>query len=299
MKFNNKFKLIGFTRDPAVLAIVMVLSTGKTITMGVNELADSEISNDLNRSEIKSLYKKLYSKTDIKTAYEFTDRHEKSWNAYFLIIIALSVIYIFSTIGGVKPFYIPFTKIVTTPGTFIYPITFLLVDILNEFYGLRLARRAIFISFMANLFLVLGLWITTLTPDVSEWKFVGVYDDIISGILSVLLASSTAYLVSENINSYLLCKIKELTNSKYLFIRVMTSTVIASAFDTIIFCFIAFYGVLGIGIIKEMIISQFIIKVIYAMSGVAPIYLIRKIFNKFINSHVQANSAIVKIDQNL
>lgn len=55
--------------------------------------------------------------------------------------MALSVIYIFSTLCGVKPIQIPVLNLITPPAIFIYPLTFILVDILNEFYGLRLAAH--------------------------------------------------------------------------------------------------------------------------------------------------------------
>lgn len=51
---------MGFTRHGTIAANVMVLATGKTITMGLNELADSEISEDLSRHELQALYRKLY-----------------------------------------------------------------------------------------------------------------------------------------------------------------------------------------------------------------------------------------------
>ncbi len=60
MEPNQKFKLLGFTRHGTIAANVMVLATGKTITMGLNELADSEISEDLSRHELQALYRKLY-----------------------------------------------------------------------------------------------------------------------------------------------------------------------------------------------------------------------------------------------
>ncbi len=198
--------------------------------------------------------------------------------------MALSVIYIFSTLCGVKPIQIPALNLITPPAIFIYPLTFILVDILNEFYGLRLARRTIIISFMANLIFVLGVWATTLVPSIPQWEFSKTYDGIVHSIMAVLVASSAAYLISENVNSYLLCKIKELTNSRYLFVRVITSTVVASAIDSVVFCTLAFYNVLSWDIIKTMILSQFLIKVVYALVGVGPIYAARSLFNRYINT---------------
>ncbi|ANS44811.1 queuosine precursor transporter [Serratia inhibens] len=284
MESNKKFKLLGFTRHGTLAANVMVLATGKTITMGLNELADSDISEDLSRHELQALYRKIYGNNQQQTAYELSDRHERSWYAYLIITVALSVIYIFSTLCGVKPIQIPALNLITPPAIFIYPLTFILVDILNEFYGLRLARRTIIISFMANLIFVLGVWATTLVPSIPQWEFSKTYDGIVHSIMAVLVASSAAYLISENVNSYLLCKIKELTNSRYLFVRVITSTVVASAIDSVVFCTLAFYNVLSWDIIKTMILSQFLIKVVYALVGVGPIYAARSLFNRYINT---------------
>ncbi|MFS7239891.1 conserved membrane hypothetical protein [Serratia proteamaculans] len=284
MEPNQKFKLLGFTRHGTLAANVMVLATGKTITMGLNELADSDISEDLSRHELQALYRKIYGNNQQQTAYELSDRHERSWYAYLIITVALSVIYIFSTLCGVKPIQIPALNLITPPAIFIYPLTFILVDILNEFYGLRLARRTIIISFIANLIFVLGVWATTLVPSIPQWEFSKTYDGIVHSIMAVLVASSAAYLISENVNSYLLCKIKELTNSRYLFVRVITSTVVASAIDSVVFCTLAFYNVLSWDIIKTMILSQFLIKVVYALVGVGPIYAARSLFNRYINT---------------
>lgn len=284
MERNQKFKLLGFTRHGTIAANVMVLATGKTISMGLNELADSEISEDLSRHELQALYRKLYGNNQQQTAYELSDRHERSWYAYLIITVALSVIYIFSTLSGVKPIHIPVLNLITPPAIFIYPLTFILVDILNEFYGLRLARRTIIISFMANLIFVLGVWVTTLVPAIPQWGYSETYNGIVHSIMAVLVASSAAYLISEHVNTYLLCKIKELTNSRYLFVRVITSTVVASAIDSVVFCTLAFYNVLSWDIIKTMILSQFTIKVLYALVGVGPIYAARSLFNRYINT---------------
>ena len=155
MEPNQKFKLLGFTRHGTIAANVMVLATGKTITMGLNELADSEISEDLSRHELQALYRKLYG--DNKQNRLRAQRSPRT------LLVRLPDYYrgaqrdlYFSTLCGVKPIQIPVLNLITPPAIFIYPLTFILVDILNEFYGLRLARRTIIISFIANLTFVLG-----------------------------------------------------------------------------------------------------------------------------------------------
>lgn len=154
-----------------------------------------------------------------------------------------------------------------------------------------MARRTIFISFISNTLFVAGLWLTSLLPGLKEWELNISYATFVNSIVSVLFASSAAYLVSENINSLILCKIKELTNSRFLFVRVLTSNVIASALDSAIFCTLAFHNVLSTETIKTMIISQFIIKLGYALLGVGPIYATRELFRRYINKERQVNRA--------
>ncbi|AHG19629.1 membrane protein [Chania multitudinisentens RB-25] len=287
MEHNKKYKLLGFSRSNVITANVMVLATGKHMSISLQELENSTITDDFNRNELKAIYRRLYGDTNTTTSYDLGDRHERSWYAYLIINLALSVIYILCTVSGIKPITIPFFNFIAPPAIFFYPLTFILVDILNEFFGLRMARRAIFTSFIANIVFVSGLWISSLFPGLDEWELNKSYGAFVESIIAVLFASSAAYLVSENVNSWLLCKIKELTNSRYLFIRVITSTVVASAIDSVIFCTLAFYNVLSMDTIKIMIMSQFIIKLIYAVVGVGPIYATRELFRRYINAEVR------------
>ncbi|MDE1482072.1 queuosine precursor transporter [Xenorhabdus bovienii] len=285
MSGNQKYKLLGFSRSSdAIRANIMILSTGKSISIPLQELESSQVSEDLNRHELKEIYRRIYGGADTVTAYDLTDRHERSWFAYLVIAFSLAVIYIFCTITGIKPVSIPSINMVIPSAIFFYPLTFILVDILNEFYGLRLARKAILFSFIANILFVLGLIFTAALPGLKEWELEGAYTEIVHSIAAVLVASSIAYIVSENVNSWLLCKIKELTNSRYLFIRVITSTTVAAALDSIIFCTLAFYNTLDADTIKSIIFSQFIIKLAYAIVGVGPIYGTRALFRKYINA---------------
>lgn len=284
MEHNKKYKLLGFSRTGNIKANIMILSTGKHLNIGLRELENSTITDDLNRNELKALYRRLYGDENTITSYDLADRNERSWYAYLLISVAMCVIYILCTSSGVKPIQITTINFVVPVAIFFYPITFILVDILNEFYGLRMARRTILISFFFNIIFVTGLWLTSLIPGLPGWELDNAYTKFVDSTIAVIFASSCAYLISENINSLLLCKIKELTNSRYLFIRVITSTVVASAIDSVIFCSLAFYNVLSSETIKAMIISQFIIKLAYAILGVGPIYATRELFRRYINA---------------
>jgi len=276
---NSKYKLLGFESDKN-LAIIMILSTGKVIKITLSALLKSEILDNLNKAEIKNIYRKFYSRGTALTAYEMTDRHEKSWAIYVTLNLLLFTLYIFANIGAAKPVYLEQLNIVVTPGVFLYPLTFLIVDLLNEFYGLRLAKKAILLVFSCNTFIMILLGASTYFPGLPGWKLDESYNEVIGHVSSILVASSVSFLISEYVNSYLLCRIKELTNSRFLFLRIFFSTFFAVIIDSFIFCFIAFYGSMQNSEILNIIYIQIAIKMFLAVFNILPAYGARSLFQK-------------------
>ena len=277
---NSRYKLLGFDNHKSRV-IVMVVATGKVIKVKLSELISSEVMDNFNPAEVKTIHKKLYSQEGSVTAYDFKDRHERSWMIYVVLNLLLFTLYIFTSIAATKPIFLEWPGIVVTPGAFLYPLTFLVVDVLNESYGLRLARRAIFFAFVSNALIIAMLSVTTYLPGLSDWKLDEPYNQVIGHLSSVLIASLISFLVSEYVNTYLLCKIKELTNSRFLFLRVFLSTFIAVIIDSFLFCFLAFYGVMETSVILDMILIQILIKVSFAFFNVFPAYGMRALLNKY------------------
>lgn len=277
---NSRYKLLGFDNHKSRV-IVMVVATGKVIKVKLSELISSEVMDNFNPAEVKTIHKKLYSQEGSVTAYDFKDRHERSWMIYVVLNLLLFTLYIFTSIAATKPVFLEWPGIVVTPGAFLYPLTFLIVDVLNESYGLRLARRAIFFAFVSNALIIAMLSVTTYLPGLSDWKLDEPYNQVIGHLSSVLIASLISFLVSEYVNTYLLCKIKELTNSRFLFLRVFLSTFIAVIIDSFLFCFLAFYGVMETSVILDMIVIQILIKVSFAFFNVFPAYGMRALLNKY------------------
>jgi uncharacterized integral membrane protein (TIGR00697 family) len=278
---NSRYKLLGFENSKG-LAIVMIVSTGKVTKMKLGDLLKSEVVDDLSRSEIKSLYRKYYSGGAALTAYEINDRHESSWLIYVALNLLLFALYIFTNVAATKLVYIASLDVVVTPGVFLYPLTFLIVDMLNEFYGLRLARKAILFAFASNALITILLSATSYLPGLSGWKLDAPYSEVMTHVSSVLVASSVSFIFSEYVNSFLLSKIKELTNAKFLFLRVFLSTFFAVIIDSFIFCFVAFYGAMTSAEILEIVYIQIAIKMCFAVFNVLPAYGARSLFKKYV-----------------
>jgi uncharacterized integral membrane protein (TIGR00697 family) len=278
---NSKYKLLGFEKNKS-LVVVMVVSTGKIIKVKLGEVLRSEIIDNLSKVEIKDIYRKYYSGGAALTTYEMNDRHERSWMIYVVLNVLLLSLYIFTNIAATKLVCLEWFDLVIPPAVFLYPLTFLVVDLLNETYGLRLARRALLFAFASNALIVVLLNAVTYLPGLPGWKLDAPYAEVVTHVSSVLVASSISFLFSEYVNSYLLCKVKELTNSRFLFLRVFLSTFFAVIIDSILFCYIAFYGAMQNSDILNMVYAQIAIKMCFAVLNVFPAYGARSLFKRYI-----------------
>jgi uncharacterized integral membrane protein (TIGR00697 family) len=278
---NSRYKLLGFDNSKS-LAVIMVISTGKVIKVKLSDLLKSEVVDNLNKMEIKDIYRKFYSGGAALTAYEINDRHERSWMTYVVLNLILFALYIFTNVAATKLVYLEQFDVVVTPGVFLYPLTFLIVDLLNESYGLRLARKAILFAFASNAFVIVLLSSTSYLPGLPGWKLDMPYGEVISHVSSVLIASSVSFLFSEYVNSYLLCRIKELTSSRFLFLRIFLSTFFAVIIDSFLFCFIAFYGAMQNSDILNIVYVQIAIKMCFAVFNILPAYGARSLFKRYI-----------------
>ena len=192
----------------------------------------------------------------------------------FIIIVALFItVLILSNIIAVKPIQ-PFIRLVEFLGIppvilpasiVIFPISYIVGDVLTEVYGFRIARGVIWLGFGANLLVVIGFWITGLLPAAGFWENQGAYDTILGQLPWILLASFIAYLIGEFSNSTVLALLKYKMQSRYLWVRTIGSTVVGQGLDSFIFIYIAF----GIGgdwsgnNLFAAAVAQWITKIVY------------------------------------
>lgn len=167
----------------------------------------------------------------------------------------------------------------TDAGTLIFPLTFLLSDLITEVYGYQQARRAIWCGFLFNfIFILYGQIVIHLpSPDfalLSNNKF----DEILSMNFRIIIASAISYLCAEPLNSFILAKLKIIFSGHKLALRFVASTFLASAVDSVIFGTIAFYGLMNNKNLSLLIVTMWGLKVIIEIIGLpASLYLTRKL----------------------
>ena len=154
-------------------------------------------------------------------------------------IIAVKLIHV-----GTLPFQFLGSDLLFLPaGIVIFPVSYIIGDVLTEVYGFKLARGVIWLGFVCNAVGALFIWLGGLIPAEIFWADQEAYDAILGQARWVLLGSFAAYLVGEFSNSMVLARLKHATEGRYLWLRTVSSTVVGQGFDSFVFIFIAF----GIG----------------------------------------------------
>lgn len=161
-----------------------------------------------------------------------------------------------------------------TAGVIVFPISYIIGDVLTEVYGYRAARRVIWLGFLANLLFVAAAAIAGVLPSAPFWDKQTAYDSILGSTPRILLASFSAFLVGEFLNAYVLAKMKIATEGRWLWTRTIGSTLVGQAADTTVFVTLAFIGTMPMGIVGEIILIQWAAKCLYEAAATPITYIV-------------------------
>ena len=127
-------------------------------------------------------------------------------------------------------------------GLVIFPLSYLLGDVLTEVYGYRAARQVIWLGFACNLLAVGAIQIAIQLPAAGFYVLDEAYADVLGTTWRLFLASLAAYLVGELANAVVLARMKVATGGRFLWTRTIGSTIAGEGLDSLIFVTVAFAG---------------------------------------------------------
>jgi len=191
---------------------------------------------------------------------EKTLNNNRNYRFFDLIVGLFVAVLLISNIASTK--IVDIWRFTFDGGTILFPLSYIFGDILTEVYGYRQSRRAIWIGFLSALMMSLVLGLVGLIRPAEGWELQEAYMSILGQTPRIVAASLIAYFVGEFLNSYILAKMKVFTEGKWLAARTIGSTIAGQGIDTIIFVFIAFFGVYPNSLLLAIIISNYIFKVL-------------------------------------
>ena len=160
-------------------------------------------------------------------------------------------------------------------GTFVYPLTFTLRDMVHKVAGVKAARVLIVTAAVINLVMAGLFWLTArlpADPTVGPQLEFGL---VLSPVWRIVVASILAEVISELIDTEVYRLWVQRVTHRYQWARVFTSNAISIPVDSTIFAWVAFGGVLPNPVVWSIIVSNLIIKALTTLVSWPGIYLIK------------------------
>ena len=196
-------------------------------------------------------------------------------SSYFDVLLAgFCVVLVVSNIAATKGIEfgswefslgsVQISPIVTDGGAFLFPLAYVLGDVISEVYGFRAARRAIATGFAMALVAAGTFWLVEQAPSASFYENQAAFEAVAGPVAQIVLASVVGYVVGQFINSWVLVRMKRVTAERGLFARLATSTGAGELADTFLFCAIAAsaIGITSMGVFW----NYFVVGVIYKVA---------------------------------
>ncbi len=150
-----------------------------------------------------------------------------------------------------------------TAGLLIFPISYIVNDLIAEVWGYRKARMIIWYGFLMNFFAVIIFRLSILLPGSENFTHDEAFNLVLGNTLRISLASFAAFLVGSFLNAYVMSKMKILQKGRNFSLRAVVSTIFGQGADSIVFFILAFYGVISNQDLIILILTQTAMKTGY------------------------------------
>jgi uncharacterized integral membrane protein (TIGR00697 family) len=186
------------------------------------------------------------------------------WSAIFVGLLLIS------NIGATK--LIAFGPIITDGGAFLFPLVYIVGDVLSEVYGFARAKQVIFIGFAMAILAAATFYLVQISPVGPGWENQSAFEAVLGFVPRIVLASVLGFLVGQLLNSWVLVRMKSGRENAPLWQRLIGSTAVGEFADTLVFCTVAFYGIITgselvnyvlVGYLYKTLLEVFLLPVTY------------------------------------
>ena len=189
----------------------------------------------------------------------------KSYRYYDLILGAYVAVVLCANLIGpakVSTVHVPLIGSVTfLAGVLFFPISYVFGDILTEVYGYARDRRVVWSGFAALVFAAVMAAVIVHLPPADFWRAEQpAVQEIFGNTPRIVGASILAFWCGSFVNSYVLAKMKLMTQGRWLWTRIVGSTLCGELVDSVLFYTIAFAGLWAGKDLLTVTVTQYLLK---------------------------------------
>ncbi len=164
---------------------------------------------------------------------------------------------------GEKP--LVFGPVILPAGLLLFPMTYLLGDVITELYGFAQSRRVIWMGMLCNLFMALMCRIAISLPADISWTHHEAYAQILGSSSRLMVISVTTYFLGELSNAYIVSGLKRKMQGRFFWARALCGSWVGEFIETSLFMPLAFYGRIPNEQLLKMAVFYYCFKVAYAL----------------------------------
>ncbi|SDS62712.1 queuosine precursor transporter [Corynebacterium timonense] len=163
--------------------------------------------------------------------------HAATRSPYPVLVAVFCAVFLISNITAQKG--VEIGPLITDGAFFLFPLSYVIGDVIAEVYGFRAARRAVFTGFGVALLGVVSFYIAIWLPPADFYDGQETFAAVLGLLPRIVVASLAGYVVGQLLNAWVLQKMKERLGPNNLWARLLGSTLVGEFADTLIFCVIA------------------------------------------------------------
>lgn len=161
-------------------------------------------------------------------------------------------------------------------GTFIYPITFTLRDLVHKRLGKRAARLVVILAGGINLFMAAFFAFCAWLPGDPAWGLAREFSSVLGPVWRIVIASIVAEVAAEMVDTEVYHLWVTRVTRRHQWARVLMSNAVSVPLDSLIFCWIAFGGVLPAATVWSIVVANLIVKAAVTVLSIPGIYLVQE-----------------------
>ena len=195
---------------------------------------------------------------------------------HYKIILFLVILYIIIDCACNVVLYkvVQVGPLIVPAGIFIYPLIFLIGDIIAEIYGYKFARLVVIYDLFFNLLFAVLVDILIYLPSPKNWHLEASYVIVLGSLIRANISVIIGVLIGNVVNIYFISRWKIVTMGRFFWLRSIGSSLIGEAVMLVLFVFLLYIGRLPMQEILKIIPSDYLIRFIYAILGSFPATLV-------------------------